>query len=122
MIMHQQKNLNVRWTKSVEIRVTPLEFGEIIHTAHGDVNPYDIKRALTYITIDTTNFDSHDFEYERKLVKNINDWLAREDFKLEGTKVIGVVDDYLVIDIHAGQIDMFGKKSILNMLKNAGMR
>ena len=111
--------------KSVEIRVTPLEFGEIIHNAHGDVNPYDIKRALTYITIDTTKFDGHDFEYERKLVTNINDWLEREDFKLEGTKVIGVVDDYLVLDVHdeyGGQTDMFGKKSILNLMKNAGLR
>mgnify|MGYP003990094373 len=111
--------------KSVEIRVTPLEFGEIIHNAHGDVNPYDIKRALTYITIDTTNFDGHDYEYERKLVKNINNWLEREDFKLAGTKVIGIDDDYLVLDVHdeyGGQTDMFGKKSILNLMKNAGLR
>jgi hypothetical protein len=109
----------------VEIRVTPLEFGKIIHDAHSDVNAYDVVRAIKYITIDTTNFDNHDFEYERKLVNNINLWLVREDFKLEGTKVIGVVDDYLVLDVHdeyGKQTDMFGEKSMLNLLKNAGLR
>jgi hypothetical protein len=109
----------------VEIRVTPLEFGEIIHNAHGDVSPYDVKRALTYITIDTTNFDGHDFEYERKLVKNINNWLEREDFKIQGTNVVGVNDEYIVLDVvdnYGKQSEMFGKKSILNLLKNAGLR
>lgn len=109
----------------MEIRVTALEFGHIVTDAHGDINPYDIVRALKYIKSDTSNVGISDYEYEQKLVNNINAWLTDEDYQLRGTKAIGVMGDYYVLDIpkdYGKQVDMFGGKSLHNLLQNAGLR
>lgn len=111
--------------KSMEIRVTALEFGRIVTDAHSDINPYDIVRALEYIKSDTSNVGISDYEYKQKLVNSINAWLKEENYQLRGTKAIGVMGDYYVLDIpkdYGKQVDMFGGKSLHNLLQNAGLR
>lgn len=108
-----------------QIRVKPLELGKILQEFHGDVNPYDVEREIKDIIQDTFNPDWDEYELTQRTIANIKNWFYKEDFDMRGISLIDIVDDYLVLsvpDALGNQLDLFGKDSLLSILRNAGLR
>ena len=108
-----------------QIRIRLLELGKILQEIHGDVNPYDVVREIKYIIQDTYNPDWSEYELKQRIVANIKNWFNKEDFDMRGINLIDIEDNYLVLSIPndlGKQLDLFGKDSLLPLLRMAGLR
>jgi len=108
-----------------EIKVTPSEFGLIVNNLFGSVNPYDLASIVEAIIDRNTPLSSNDVELNNTVIGQLNRHLKKEGLVSPDFKVIRYEEPFLVLNISndlGKQQDLFGKESILPILRNAGIR